>query len=75
MLTKLFNFFQGRSTAFFCGFFVSGTTLHIYNRLDATYITFMATLLGFVVGHSVKEDLLSNSSANIEVGGGNASSD
>lgn len=70
MLQKLFNFAQGRSTAFFIAFFIIGTILHCLHRLDATYITFMATLLGFVVGHSVKEDLLN--SASMQDGGGNA---
>ena len=45
-------------TTLFCGaFFISGHILHLLHRLDATYITFMGTLLGFIVGHSVSENL------------------
>lgn len=56
MFQKIANFFSGKSTFFILGFFITGNVLHWLHRLDATYITFMATLLGFVVGHSVKED-------------------
>lgn len=48
---------HGRSTFFCLLFFVCGNVLHWFGRLDATYITFMGTLLGFVVGHSIKEDI------------------
>jgi hypothetical protein len=47
---------HGRHTLFTMGFFFSGNLMHWFHRLDGTYITFMVTLLGFVLGHSVKED-------------------
>jgi hypothetical protein len=56
MFTKLINSCQGRTTFFCMAFFIVGTLLHLAHRLDATYITFMGTILGFVLGHSVKED-------------------
>ena len=30
------------------------------HRLDGTYIAFMGALMGFVLGHSVKEDYFSS---------------
>jgi hypothetical protein len=47
---------HGRHTLFSAAFFVSGTAMHWAHRLDATYISFMGVLMGFVLGHSVKED-------------------
>lgn len=32
--------------------------MHVLHRLDGTYIGFMTALMGFVIGHSVKEDLM-----------------
>ena len=57
-MNKLFHWCQGRSTTFCAMFFITGTGLHLLHRLDATYISFMGVLLGAVIGHSVKEDLL-----------------
>jgi len=57
-MTKLFSWLSGRTTAFCVGFFICGTVFHWFHRLDSTYITFMTVLMGFVIGHSVKEDLL-----------------
>jgi hypothetical protein len=56
MIDKLLAALQGRTTAFCVAFFAAGNVLHILHRLDQTYIMFMATLMGFVVGHSIKED-------------------
>lgn len=47
---------MGRSTTFAAAFFVTGNLMHAFHRLDATYIGFMGTLLGAVIGHSFKED-------------------
>lgn len=52
------NAAHGRHTMFCFGFFIAGNVLHWVHRLDGTYIAFMGTLMGFVLGHSVKEDLL-----------------
>lgn len=54
---ELMNRLTARTTLFCGAFFVSGHILHLMHRLDATYITFMGTLLGFIVGHSVSENL------------------
>lgn len=59
MFQKLMSALAGRTTAFLGAFFVAGNVLHALHRLDTTYITFMATLMGFVLGHSVKEDYFS----------------
>ena len=59
MLQKVFAFVGGRSTGFLGSFFIVGNVLHYLHRLDGTYIGFMTALLGFVIGHSIKEDLLS----------------
>ena len=55
---------QGRHTLFCVSFFVSGTALQIVHRLDGTYISFMTVLLGFVLGHSIKEDHYAGSGSN-----------
>jgi undecaprenyl pyrophosphate phosphatase UppP len=56
VLDKTFAFLKGRTTAFCLAFFVVGNILQFLHRLDMTYITFMGTLLGAVIGHSYKED-------------------
>jgi hypothetical protein len=55
-LRKFFAWFQGRTTTFCILFFIMGNILQYQHRLDMTYITFMGTLMGIIVGHSVKED-------------------
>jgi len=47
---------QGRHTTFVAFFAVVGTALQYFHRLDSTYIAFMTSLMGFVLGHSIKED-------------------
>lgn len=56
-LGRVFRILQGRSTGFFCAFFITGNVMHWFHRLDGTYVTYMGTLLGAVIGHSVKEDI------------------
>lgn len=56
---RIANWMQGRTTGWLVSFFISGNVFHIYHRLDATYITFMTTFMGFVIGHSIKEDYFS----------------
>jgi hypothetical protein len=56
MFSKIITALQGRHTAFALAFFIAGTTLHIFHRLDATYIGFMASLMTFVAGHSIQEN-------------------
>jgi hypothetical protein len=59
MFQKLMAALAGRTTAFCGAFFVAGHVMHFLHRLDPTYLGFMATLMGFVLGHSVKEDYFS----------------
>lgn len=49
---------RGRTTAFFVAFFVSGHVMAVLGKLTPTYIGFMGTLGGLVLGHSIKEDVL-----------------
>jgi len=58
MLQKLFSYCQGRHTAFAFAFFVMGNTLQWFHRLDATWIAFMTSLMGFVLGHAIQENKL-----------------
>jgi len=46
----------GRTTTFLIFFTGAGTLLHIWHRLDTTFIGFITTIMTFVLGHSVKED-------------------
>lgn len=62
-LTRVFSACQGRHTALALGFFTTGNIFHYLGRLDATYIGFMTTLMGFVLGHSVKEDYFADKQA------------
>ena len=60
MKTWISNFFaatQGRTTAFLILFFIAGNVMAWFDKLSDTYILFMATLLGAVIGHSVKCDI------------------
>jgi hypothetical protein len=57
-LGKIFQWLQGRTTAFCVMFFVTGNVLQLMHKLDLTYVTFMTALLGAVIGHSIKEDML-----------------
>jgi hypothetical protein len=57
MFRKLLEQLSGRTTAFLASFFVLGHVMHFLHRLDGTYIAYMGALMGFVLGHSVKEDM------------------
>ena len=59
MFQKIMTALAGRTTAFLAAFFVTGHVMHVLHRLDGTYITFMVSLMGFVLGHSLKEDVFS----------------
>jgi hypothetical protein len=47
---------QGRTHVYLVFFTITGTVMHHYNHLDPTYIYFITVIMGFVLGHSVKED-------------------
>jgi hypothetical protein len=53
---KLLQITHGRTTAFFLAFFVTGHVVTFLHLLTPTYIGFMGTLGGLVLGHSIKED-------------------
>lgn len=56
LLSRAISALQGKTTGWLAAFFVSGNVLHWCHRLDATYITFFTTFMGFALGHSIKED-------------------
>jgi hypothetical protein len=56
MFSAFTKWFMGRTTTFCVGFFVVGNVLHFLHQLDATYIAYMATLMGFVIGKSHLDD-------------------
>jgi len=58
--TRLFTWLAGRTTSFLAFFTLSGFGLHLFHRLDGTYIGFIGVIMGFVLGHSVKEDIQAN---------------
>jgi hypothetical protein len=45
MFQKLMSALAGRTTAFCAAFFVGGHVMYVLNRLDATYITFIVSLM------------------------------
>jgi len=53
---SVFRSFQGRHTTAVAFFSIVGTIFHWFHRLDSTYITFITVMMGFVLGHSIKED-------------------
>ena len=53
---KVVNWLQGRTTGWLISFFITGNLFHVFHRLDSTYITFITVMMGFVLGHSTKED-------------------
>jgi hypothetical protein len=55
---KLLKATHGRTTAFFMAFFLAGTALASVGKLTGTYVAFMGTLGGLVLGHSIKEDVV-----------------
>lgn len=61
-LKELATRFTGRTTVFCSFFFVTGNVLHFLHRLDSTYIAFMGTLMGFVVGHATQENYFQSKS-------------
>jgi hypothetical protein len=58
--TSLFTWLAGRTTTFLAFFTLTGFGLHLFHRLDGTYLGFIGVIMGFVLGHSVKEDIQAN---------------
>lgn len=59
--SRLINVVQGKTTGWLLAFFTIGNVAFFMHRLDATYISFMVTFMGIVLGHSIKEDYFSKS--------------
>jgi hypothetical protein len=56
-IQKIFDSLQGRSTAFFIAFLISGNLYYwIHGKIDQSFIEFMGVLLAYVIGHSIKDD-------------------
>lgn len=47
---------RGRHTVMVMAFFISGHVMHWFGKLTPTYIGYMAALMSFVLGKSVKDD-------------------
>jgi hypothetical protein len=55
---KMIAVVHGRSMGFFIAFFITGTLFAIFGKLTMTYVYFMGTLGGLVLGHSIKDDVM-----------------
>jgi hypothetical protein len=55
---KVLQITHGRTTAFFVAFFIAGHAMALAGKLTTVYVAYLATLGGLVLGHSVKEDIL-----------------
>lgn len=56
LVASLFNFFQGRATAFAILFSAVGIRLAFMGKLDANYALFVTAIQGLIFAHSCKED-------------------
>lgn len=52
----MFEYLKGRHTAFAAFFAVIGVILQWFHRLDATFVAYMTSLMGMVLGHSMQEN-------------------
>ncbi len=57
---KLFSAFSGRTTFFAAFFAFVGSTLQFLHMLNSTYIQFVAVIMGYVVVHSAKQDVVTH---------------
>lgn len=57
MIKKVLTWTQGRSTAFATFFTGFGSLLAWYGKLTPTYVALITAIQGYVVLHSVKEDI------------------
>jgi len=56
VVAAIFNFFQGRATAFAILFSAVGIRLSFTGKLDANYALFVTAIQGLIFAHSCKED-------------------
>lgn len=54
---KVLQITHGRTTLFFTLFFITGNIAAWFGKLTPSYVAYMGTLGGLVVGHSLKDDL------------------
>ena len=66
VMASIFNFLQGRATAFAIVFTVVGIKLAFMGKLDANYALFVTAIQGLVVAHSWKEDIHDQRMARLE---------
>lgn len=62
-VTVLVNVCKGRHTFFAFCFFISGHIMHLAGKLNHTYIEYMAAMMTFILGHSIKQDYFENKAA------------
>lgn len=55
---KILQITHGRTTAFFIAFFIAGHVMAYFDKLTGSYVAYMGTLGGLVIGHSIKEDVM-----------------
>jgi hypothetical protein len=56
VLQKLFAYCSGRHTAFAGFFALAGVILQWFHHLDGTFVAYMTSLMGMVLGHSIQEN-------------------
>ena len=56
MFKKLVEYMQGRHTLFAAFFAIAGVVLQWFHHLDATFVAYMTSLMGMVLGHSIQEN-------------------
>ena len=55
-MNKVFAFLQGRHTGFAIFFAIVGVILQWFHHLDSTFVAYMTSLMGMVLGHSIQEN-------------------
>lgn len=67
VVASIFNFFQGRATAFALVFSGVGIALAFRGKLDSNYALFVTAIQTLVVAHSFKEDINEQRIARMEL--------
>lgn len=66
LVPAVFNFFNGRATAFALAFFVCGTFLAFEGKLTTAYVGLATSLQALILAHSFKEDVHEQRMARLE---------
>lgn len=69
LVHKVLQVTHGRTTAFFVAFFIAGHVMAWFGKLTPTYVGYLGTLGGLVLGHSIKEDMMAGRNAPPALGG------